>query len=196
MTIRCNLLPLAVRRRQLIRRRLRYWCAFEAAVALGLGVWLYVLWSGRVAEERRNQQLASQAMPVVRLQQQLQDLRRQIRGLEERENLFLELEGNAQPLSLIGLVSRGARSCRGTIGVDHVDVKTETNTKAAQSAAKPPQTRHIVTLKGQGANKLAIAQFVLALRDSKAFDVVELKSTKDENNSPDGLSTYSIECVY
>ena len=53
-----------------------------------------------------------------------------------------------------------------------------------------------VTLQGIGVNNLAVARFVVALRETKAFDRVELKSSAETGSADSPACSYLVECSY
>jgi Tfp pilus assembly protein PilN len=53
-----------------------------------------------------------------------------------------------------------------------------------------------VTLKGIGIDNLAVAQFVLALRQTKALDRVELKASVEQGTVGGAARSYLVECEY
>ncbi len=213
-----NLLPWRCRQTQLLRLRWKQWrwpcCLTAAAVAV-----LFVIETSRyVAARQRLDELQRQHLPLETLESQLATLRDQI-GRQSRElEAVRRLEGAQPPLTLLGMVSRSARDCQGQLRVDTLSLHPAHGAKAVAGTSSQPKTAvkpasnetkaeakpaaeadgdaALVTIKGIALDNLAVARFVAALRQTKAFRRVELKSTKEQPLGACRVCSYLVECGY
>lgn len=192
-----NLLPYPVLRQQVVHRWLRRWfvigCLAAAAATIALGNLWYAAQAARTQRER----LEAEYRPVKKANQEIQSLRAQIAEFQQREAISMALSDDRPPLVVIGLISRAAQSCRGSVVVEHLEFK-----RGAVSQPKSGSTDHrlrdagLLALSGTGQSNVAVAQFAAALRDAGIFERVELKSTQAEKNEDGDFRNYSIECVF
>lgn len=203
-----NLLPWTYRRQQLARRRLLQWAAVWALLlplaAAGLGAALL-----RRAELRqRGADLEAQYAPVAELARQLTEGRKTLRQWEDRRKAAAALEETRPALTLLGLVSRCARACEGRLRIDKLSLQPRQAPSASEPPKTPlgrpgPQTSRVagrpsatVAIQGQALDNLAVAQFVAHLRETRAFERVELKSTAQQPGGQTQLCAYLVECIY
>lgn len=203
-----NLLPWTYRRQQLVRRRLLQWVAVWALLlplaAAGLGAAL--LRRGEVRQ--RVADLEAQYAPVAELARQLSEGRKTLRQWEDRRKGAAALEETRPALTLLGLVSRCARACDGRLRIDKLSLQPRQAPSVAEPPKTPPgrpgpQTSRVagrpsatVAIQGQALDNLAVAQFVAHLRETRAFERVELKSTAQQPGGQTRLCAYLIECTY
>lgn len=200
-----NLLPWTFQRRMLVRRRLWQWSVvcFVAAFVLG-GVWL---WEARARdlELQSVETLRRKASPILGMQQRNQRIQQRLRLLEGGQSLLGELEPEQLSFHLLAAISRGAAKCEGRIQVRELSLERTTQTrqqpqKAAANdktaATLPEVTEEVckICVKGIGTDNLAVARFVVALRDSLLFEKVELKSTVGGTDAGGQGRSYHIEC--
>lgn len=201
-----NLLPWGYRRACLVRRRLRQWSVAWSVVGFGLAL----AW----AEERSQWQAALDRMErderrydeVRLLKTKISRLTAEAQGLSKRKDFVSRLQQAPPPLLPLALVSTSASRCEGRVAVRQMVYSQETSSappiagpSPTPPGVQPPakadesETRHEarLTIDGFGADNLAIAAFVLGLRESEAFDRVDLKSAG--SNSGD-VVTYQVEC--
>jgi len=193
-----NLLPWKCRRMQVIRLRVMQWsmpCAIAAAAVGLLGV---AEWSRYRAAEARVERLEQEYVPVAAMGQ---EIKKQRARLDELAGDAARVGGLANPrptLTLLGLVSQSARDCEGKLHVDSVSVQPsgESAKKAAKTASAPDSGTAVVAIKGIAADNLAVTKFVLALRQTKAFQRVDLKSTQEQPYGANRACSYLVECGY
>lgn len=194
-----NILPYALRRRQMVRRRLVQWCFVWAAAAIAASnvvYWTaYVPYQACLADMQTHER---EYVPVKKLQTELDAMRAQMGDLQKREALALRLADDVPDLTILGIISRAARRSDGSVYVEQMslDRKTPPATpdKQADSAGQKPYG--VLTLRGAGVDNLSVARFVAALRDSEVFDTVELKSTEIHAASRMEARSYLVECVF
>ncbi len=204
-----NLLPWKYRRRQLIRRRALQWAALWAVlVPLGAaGVGAGLLQQAEVRQQVAD--LEAQYAPVAELARQLAEGRKTLRQWQERRDAAAALEETRPALTLLGLVSRCARACDGRLRIEKLSLQPRQTSAAAESPKAPPPGRPgpqaprpasgpsaTVTIQGQALDNLAVAQFVAHLRETRAFERVELKSTAEQPGGPTPVRSYLVECTY
>ncbi len=199
MKISLNILPYALRRRQMVRRRLYQWCFVWAAAATAAGnivYWAtYVPYQACLADMQTHERKYA---PVKKLQTELDAMRAQMDDLQKRETLALSLADDVPDLTFLGIISRAARRSNGSVYVEQMSLDRNTPTttpdKNADSAGQKPSG--VLTLRGAGADNLSVARFVAALRDSEVFDTVELKSTGIHAAGRMEARSYLVECVF
>lgn len=203
-----NLLPWNYRRRQLVRRRLMQWGAVGAAVLLAGAGWLGAGLVQRAEVQQLVADLETEYAPVAELTAQLTQGRMELRRWEDRRKAAAALEETRPALTLLGLVSRCARACEGRLRIDQLSLQPRPPSPAAEprrpaspgrTAPQPPRPSGpsaTVTIKGQALDNLAVARFVANLRETRAFQRVELKSTAEQPGGQGRLRSYLVECTY
>lgn len=203
-----NLLSWNYRRRQLIRRRLLQWGATAAvlgSVAAG-GLAAALVQQAEVRQIVAD--LEAQYAPIAELTRQLTDGRKTLRQWEDRRKTAAALEETRPTLTLLGLVSRCARACEGRLRIDQLALQPVQAASAADRRKSSPATQQApeapgskntpsatVTIKGEALDNLAVAQFVASLRETRAFEKVELKSTFQAGRET-AVRSYLVECTY
>lgn len=186
-----NMLPTRYRRAKLVRRRLLAW----SLVWTGVVVIYAGLWGSRHADRRALGQVVDQrreaSRPVNDLIAQARDLRTQIDKLEKREALVDSLRDDRPSLTAVGLVSDGARRCDGTVRVERLLL--ERGQHPSRTGTAGPSR---LTIEGMGLDNLAVAKFIVMLRQSHAFQNVELKSSTRSGGDLDEIRRFVLECEY
>lgn len=199
MKNRLNLMPWQCRKSQLMRLRLAQWF-LPWAVAGGLVLAACVAkWEQWQLRRDRVQRLEREYVPTDALLTEIKAFGDRLEEFRSREAVLAQLDSPRPALTLLGLVSRSARECQGRLRVEHVSLHVEGDAakpgNAGSSGAAPGRTT-AVTIKGDATDNLAVARFVLALRETKAFDRVELKSTQEQPADRRQTRSYLVECVY
>ena len=206
-----NLLPWGYRQRRLVRRRLRQWSIVWAAVAVVLVLgWLdrRAGWEAALEEvethEQRYDEIRSLKGDIARLLAQKQ-------GLGKQQELVARLQQFPPPLLPVSLVSASAARCEGRVVVNRLVYKEETPLRpplapaatapggatpvpATAAAAIPAGPSASLMIDGIGADNVAIAEFVLGLRESGAFERVDLKSAAASTTRAGKVTSYQVEC--
>ena len=204
MKDRVNLLPFGFRRKLLFRRAAKRWGLAAALCSIVLG-----LMGVREYRELRLQQqgLALRQMraePLEMLKSHNARLAEKLKLLAERETLLGELESGHFALQLLSAVSRSAAAGDDGVHVQHLGLSRVTTRVVDKSAPEPkpgerrPETEIetlVVTVKGIGADNLAVARFVVALRDTGLFEKVDLKSSTLGADASRGVRSYIVECM-
>ncbi len=206
-----NLLPWHYRRRCLLRRRLRQWSIAWAVVVLSLAAgWLeqHARWQAALAElemhEQRYDEIRAVKSEIARLMAQQQSLGKQ-------QDLVSQLQQAPPPLLTLALVSASAAKCEGRVAVaklaygEETPAASPTPTPSASQAMPPgghptapavsrPAYCGRLTIDGIGTDNVAIAEFVLGLRESGLFERVDLKSAAASTSRALNVTAYQVEC--
>jgi Tfp pilus assembly protein PilN len=208
-----NLLPWVCQRNQLVALRLRQWLAIGAAVAVVLGVLCVARLQSRQAAESRLQGLKLEYTPTETLSKEITTLRARLAELSSQESTLAQLEDPRPALTLVGLISQSARKCEGRLKVETMALRSSEGPQAsakpgeaAKTAPAPAATSPApastaggatsVSIKGIALDNLAVAQFVVALRQTKAFERVELKASVEHASPGMPARSYLVECMY
>ncbi len=205
MKTRLNLLPWRVRRSQIVRRRLIQWTVAWAMVA-GVTAGLCLAKANQRAEAQEAlTRLEDEYAPIAAVRNQIQSCRKSLEAWNRREAAAAQLEDSRPALTLVGMVSRSARVCQGRLRIDLLTVRPRD--EASRAAEKKPAEKQktptpagspsaTVTIKGAALDNLAVSRFVAALRETKAFDRVELKSSAEQPIGDVRTCSYQVECSY
>lgn len=191
-----NLLPWSCRRARLVRRRAVQWSLVWAACACLLGGDWWLKHGNYQDELDAQQYLERRHAPIARLSDEMVQLGARLRSLHQQEQRLSQFVDQRPALTVVGLVSRSARACQGEIQVEHLTLQLAEDQAAPQDAAQAGKVAASLVLKGMGLNNLAVARFVTALRDSAAFERVELKSSVEHTVRDGQAWQYQIECGY
>jgi hypothetical protein len=183
-----NLIPTNYRRRRLIRRRLWQWCVIWSAVALGCwgAAWAKQVGYQNVASTLSQRRAAYE--PVKLLNKRTREIRENIHELNQRETMVDQLRDLRPPLVGLGIVSRCAKACDGRVQIQSMTI--DRKRKAA------PTSVGMLILNGRGINNASVAQFVAALRVTKAFDRIELKSSVRRGPAGREVQQFLVHCEY
>ncbi len=215
-----NLLPLKMRMRLLVRTQLRRWVVVWGIAAI-TGMFAWVEFDGEFdALEQHVDTLKKKCEPIADIRKQHAGLMSEKQRVTKRLELIAKLQDPQAAYRLIGLVSKSARSCDGGIRVrdfwlseERVQVASAAATavkkakepkrgrkkvipKKLEEQQKPAETLESrLVLQGVAADNLAVAKFVVSLRESGAFNTVDLKSSMGVSARA-RVRTYRIECVF
>jgi len=194
-----NLMPWRCRKAQLVRLRLGQWC-LPWAVAGGLVVAAgLVKWDQWRSSGDRVERLQRACGPSDALLAEIKTFGNRVEALKAREAALAQLEYPRPALTFLGLVSRSAKECEGRLRVEHLSLHSDGDAGAVPSRGSTragPGRVTSVTVKGIATDNLAVARFVLALRQTKAFDRVELKSSQEQPADRRRTRSYQVECTY
>lgn len=202
-----NLLPFEYRRRELVRLRLLQWSLVWAGCLLLIVAAWWLKQSQHRASRLAVEAAETRFRPLEQLMGQRRAMETELRRLHAKGTVLGRLRDEIQLLTLIGMVSHGARECRGRLVVDEMAFQRKANNASAdrpqRDPGKPTDTepgaegsgpRASVTLRGTALDNLAVARFAAALRDSGLFERVELKSSVGDESAAGNLRAYLLEC--
>jgi len=200
-----NLLTLSYRRRQRIRRSLRKWslvwlaCLAAAVAAQGL--------AAQRSAYLRQQLFAAErsAAPLERLQQEQATLQGSLQATVAKGTVLGQVQDERPPLSLLGAISQSAHRCKGRLVVRHLGFERKERQSMEGNKSPPvaktqqtdPEKREswgCVTIGGSAVDNVAVATFVVGLRDSGLFRNVELKSSLRALDGKREIHCYVLEC--
>jgi hypothetical protein len=190
-----NLLPVAYRRQQVLRRRAMQWSAAAVAVAAIGGGWH---WLERREEVRLAQQLDSlerEHAPTKAMLAQLIDMRHQLDELQQQEVVAMELERQRNVLALLGVISDTAQASGGRVRVTGLEVKGFQNMHLSKPAEGQEQAFDGVVVRGVSLDNPAVADMLGGLQDSGMFSRVEWQM-KERAEGDISLRDYELRCEY
>ena len=205
-----NLLPLDFRRRLLVKIRLLQWSVvWGLSLVAVVGFWA-VESVDLQAQIRQLQTLERQCDPLRKIDADNSRVRERLAELEQRQSLLADLDTVQYPLLLVGIVSQGTHRSHARVQVRNFSLApiTEVSAKSAQSAHQVKKknnetqaeenvsARMRLTLKGIALDDLAVAQFIVSLRDTGVFHAVELKSSLVTQLAGGQAREYFVECTY
>lgn len=187
MSTHLNLMPMSYRRRHLIVRRVRQWCAMWVLAIVLLSLLAWTQWSQYQSGVAHLDSRQREYAPIKKLAQEVKAIEGRIEDLRRREALSLELADERSMLSLVGVLSAAAESSGGQVAI---------NTLRFERRGQGAEHANIVTLQGVAVDDFSVARFSARLRDAKAFSKVELKSTGDVSVGETEARSYSLECSF
>ena len=176
-----NLLPFQYRQGELLRRRLLQWsfvCAACAAIAVG--VW-WLKQSHYRASLRAKDTAERSYVPLEKLIHERDQMRTELHQLHAHGTVLGQLRAERPPLTLIGATSRSARQCGGRLVVYNVSFER-----------KEPSA--VVAFEGEALDNVAVATFVVGLRDTGLFRRVELKSSVGKTSADSEVQSFLVQC--
>jgi len=205
-----NLLPWRFRLRLLFRIRLLQWMTVGGICVMAVGFAAFVKFRFILAEQSVLQTEQRKYTSLIAMKTQNTRVNKQLLTLRRRLALLEDFENKQFPLNLVGLVSESAVKSDHRIQVDDLSFtrtqKTVTdptstrtrNPKLKAALAKQSQTEEELklVLKGTAADDLAVAKFIVSLRDSGVFERVELKSSIAEEIEGEKVRRYFLECTF
>ena len=201
----CNLLPLEFQRRLLIRSRLLQWSVVWGVITVAVAGLAVHRVCFMFAQQERVQVMERQSEPLRNTVAENERLRGQLEEMTGREVLLGELDSAAYPLQLMGLVSRGASACEERLQVREFSLQrvqnaprqtTTTSAPAEVEQSQPVAEMMRLTLEGRAVDDLAIARFVTALRQTRVFESVELKSSVGSQFGNTWTREYQVACTF
>jgi hypothetical protein len=185
-----NLLPESYRRRVAARRLLHRWV--WTAVLSGCGFALYVSHQHQITRSdfERLKVAQSKARPYIEMTEGAERLIKEIETIRANDALVDRLTDERSPIVPIAVVSQAARACTGRVWVRRLSFESTLPAEPASNAKPAPrpqgnpltqtestQAGERMTLDGFGVDNLSVAEFVAALRQTEAFQAIELKSS-------------------
>jgi Tfp pilus assembly protein PilN len=189
-----NLLPPALRRARMVRRRTIQWGAILCVVLVG--AWGARWWKLREYHEL-NQQFEAVAREGRPAQVQLQEIgvmRQELGQLQKHEDVAQELQQQRQVLVVLGLVSQAAQQSEGRLRVTEFKVSDLQAAHAESQPGKEPVHGGTVTVIGVSLDSPTVAEFHDLLERSRLFaDVKLIKSNARKENNV-SLYDYEVCC--
>ncbi len=198
----CNLLPFEFQRRLLFRSRLWQWSLVWGATTAAVLLLATHRVNYLLGHESRLQHMEQRCEPLRQLVAENRELQQRLREMNSRELLAGELDGARYPLELLGFVSRTAHAFGDQLHVRHFSLshvarppKPASKSQDVPVASTEPETI-CLTLGGLATDGLTIARFVTALRESRVFESVELKSSIPGRVGDIPSREYQLTCTF
>lgn len=193
-----NLLPMSWRRRMMRRRRIRQWSVPWILTALFFAALSITQYAQLIRHGSELQRQRRSSEPLKQQVRTLGDLRAELAQLQSRESLLGVFERRAEPLLVLGMVSRSGQVAE-NIWIDRFELQ---NRRSAVLTAN--QTRSVsnttfvgsseLMLRGTTKSDQSVTQFVGAIRRYGIFDDVNLRSI--QSSGTDGAMDFSVSCQY
>lgn len=192
-----NLLSMEFRLRMLRRARLRQWLAMGGLSLLIAVAVCYMEYRKLDQVSHKVRLQADICKPLEATQIDTARIRERLSELRGRQSLLGELRDERVPYRVVGLVSHSARKCNGRLRVERLDLSESEVSDAKQGEMHDPaEAVTTIKLAGIAADNLAVARFVVALREFGVFEQVDLKSSLGDPHSGGKSRTYLIECTF
>lgn len=197
MTHSVNLVPVAFRRRLLLRRRLRQWAIVWILAIFALASACAAEYAWILHQQRILADLQTQCDPLRQIDQATQHTQQQLEELRSRESLFAALQRHDRPVQLLGLVGVAAYGTSHDIHIDEFRMTTSHSSgPAGRSENSFPTEKRLLHLAGRGVDALAVARFVSHLRETEAFESVMLRSSMDLPGPMSETCQFEVACEY
>jgi hypothetical protein len=204
-----NLLPFEYRRKGLLSRRLMQWSlVWIMCATIAFGAWW--LKYDRYCDRLHESSTAERAyLPLAKLMRERKEMQAELKELQAQDTIFGQLLDERPLVTLIGMTSRSARRCNGRLVLSQLffdrqeerrqgdgrEVEAqEQDKKQKQQAAKGSQPWALVRFKGEALDNLAVATFAAALRDTRLFRRVELRSSVGNKSGDTDVRSFLVEC--
>jgi hypothetical protein len=200
-----NLLPLSYRRHRLLRRLLIQWSlVWTGCIVIGAAACCLAWQRGQSLQQDANAAERS-AAPLKHLVEEQATIRATLKEFETKGSVLGQVRSQWPMLSLLGAVSQSAGRCEGRLVVHHLgfERKDEQASEGKKSpepggAQKPVVEKNEVgghvTIRGDATDNVAVAAFVVGLRESGLFRHVELKSCLRLPAAGHEIRAYLLEC--
>ena len=191
-----NLLPPALRRERMLRRRAIQWGAVLCAVLVG--TWCARWWKLREyhALNQQMEAVAREGRPAQVKLQEITVMRQQLRQLQQHEDVAKELQQQRHVLAVLGLISQAAQQSGGRLRVTEFKVADFQAPRAENQPTKEATQNEggKVTLIGVSLDSPTVAEFHDTLERSGLFAEVKLikSNARKENNT--SLYDYEVNC--
>lgn len=180
-----DLLPASYRRAQLMQNRCVGWL-FGLIVVAGLVV--YERHVEVKAYQMDQQMLHAQQQrhaELFRKKKELPKLRQQLTEISKNQTEAPDAPSTDFTLNMLGVVSRCAKECEGRLWIDELKM-------SSGPQEDDPTIR--LRLKGRATDNLIVATFAATLRETDAFERVELKRTQQRSDYE--IRNYLLECIH
>ncbi len=186
-----NLLPTNRCRQQIMRRRLRQWSfVVAAAIVLALLVSWRDLASNADALEKAKA-VERQYEPIQSMQTEIDEIRKRMKTLKTQQQLAAELAKQKSIVSLLGILSRAAKS-----GPDRISIQNLVLTRSRVESEEGANIHRALRLEGVALDSRDISAFSSYLEEANAFQSVHLDSSSTRNIGGLEGQGYILQCEY
>ena len=190
-----NLLPIASRRQQIVRRRAIQWSSVMCVVLLSGWAWhWYEMREDRVLAQQLGV-LEREHAPTQRMIQQLTDMRGKLEQLQQQETVARELERQRTALTLLGVVGKTAKQSAGRLRLTKLELTNFQKSGLGDNVAMAGDQGGLL-LSGVSLDNPAVGELLDGLQDSGIFRRVELLVLKERDDTKVPLRDYEVRCEF
>jgi Tfp pilus assembly protein PilN len=191
-----NLLPVAYRRQQIIRRRVVQWATIAFAVIfVGYGWHAYELREA-LALSHQLETLEREHAPNKTMLKQLVEMREKLNDLQQQEKVAKELEFRRNVLALLGVISETAQSTNGRVRVTELQLSGFQDLRDMTSPSAGDEGPRGLTVRGVSLDNPSVGEMLDGLQDSGMFRRVELLVLKERPEGDISLRDYEVRCEF
>jgi hypothetical protein len=189
-----NILPASYRRQQVLRSRCVQWTTI-IAVALVTG------WGWHWLEMREYRQLSQELdvlsrehAPTRTMLQQVVDMRKKLKELQEQETVAQELETQRNALKLLGVISKTAAKTEGKLRLTRFELTNFQNAGRSDKPANNTPPPGGLLLAGVSLDNQSVTELLAGLQGAGIFSHVELLKLKEREGA--SLRDYEVRCRF
>jgi hypothetical protein len=214
--VHVNLLPKSFLWRRAIRLRVRRWGFFYGALAIALLCWkvpLILRWN---SHQNQLQEIHAATNHIRDMQAERISLAKEVMSFEHKVGQLKQATTNDQTTSILGILANGVLATEREVQIQEMQVLVSPyvndSPNSMDVAASRPRTKKFVsadsksseqsqrneyrlTLRSVATKSEAITAFVNSLQGSKAFPIVELRSTQERLVSNQSVHEFQLECI-
>ena len=195
--MRINLLTNDIRLKVEGRRILRLWAVLWGMAALVAGT--FFVWQGKQCRDVLNEAscLECKCKPLHELEEKLGTERRTLANQTKERDRLVNLQPQDNVLTVFAALAKSARQQPGAVQVQRFSLLGSAplpDGKATGKSTEPSRASAICSLQGVANDDATLAQYISGLRESNAFQSVELKSSTQTPGEGARSRQYQIEC--
>lgn len=189
-----NMLPASYRRQQMLRNRCTQWAsAISVMLVVGWG-WHWLEMREQAKLSRQLDVLSREHAPTRTMLKQVIDMRRQLKELDEHEEVAKELETQRNALTLLGVISNTTQKTKGRLRVTKMELSNFQSPSVAAIAAESAPPPGGLLLAGVSLDNPSVALLMDGLKNSGIFRKVDLKTVKEREGM--ALWDYELRCEF
>ncbi len=189
-----NLLPPALRRKQMARRRVIQWSAVVSLVLLTIWIAGWIKLSEHRALSQMLELLTREHRPNHAMLEELETMRNTLQGLDHQEVVATELEQRRYILTLLGVISRSAEQSDGKLRVTNLRLSDFQGSGSRVGRTAVGDSSSSLILSGQSLDSPSVAELIDRLNESKLFANVELIWLKERRTGGIAYQDYEVRC--
>jgi len=219
--VHVNLLPRSFIWHRAIHSRLRQWGVFYAVLATALVCWNLPLLQSWTVHQNQLQEIHDATSHIQDMQAQRIKLAKEVVSFEQKIGHLRQVAMKDRTTSILGILAQGVLATERQVQIQEMQVivsprlnpsVNESPNRRDLAAGRPRNTNFVstktksasgqsqdnelrMTLRGVSTRSEAITTFVDSLQESKAFPVVELRSTQERLVSDQSVQEFQLECL-
>ncbi len=213
-----NLLPKSFVWRRAIQRRLRQWGIFYGMLLAVLACWNLPLVQEWIGKRGQLQEIQAATNHILDLQVDRMDLAKEVVMLQQNIGQLSRATTNDKTTSILGILAHGVQATENQLQIQELQIAISpksdeaTNTSGASSVSRRTSnlvstsnaksgndllrpSEYRLTLRGIAIKSDAITTLVDSLQESKAFPIVELRSTHEQIIFEKPVQEFQLECL-